>query len=241
MDWYTNTPIAHRGLHSNDSITPENSLRSFAEALKHGYAIELDVHSTLDNEIVVFHDDSLLRMCGANRNIHDLTLLELKEFSLLDSNQRIPLLDEVLDLIAGRVPILIELKKQTDSEGFAHSLFNKISGYKGSIAVQSFDPFLLRWFVLHAPTIPRGQLSSDFTNEKMSFFTRLILKNMWLNFLSRPHFIAYDARAMPNKKINDLRIKGTPIICWTIKSENDYNKISSMCDNIIFEGFMPLI
>lgn len=238
-DWLKSKPIAHRGLHSNDNIVPENSLKAFERAVEEKYPIELDVYLLTDNKIAVFHDDSLMRMCGYDVLIQNLTSKQLNEYQLLNSSEKIPLLDEVFALVQGQVPILIEIKDQKRKKEVQQILFEAINLYQGEIAIQSFNPFLLKWFVRHAPSIPRGQLSSDFKNEKMNLIVKKLLKHFLLNFISRPHFIAYDIQDMPNNTVQKLRNRGLPVLCWTIKKASDYAQVLPFCDNIIFEGFKP--
>lgn len=238
MNWLLQRPIAHRGLHSGDQRIPENSLRAFEEAISHGYPIELDVHLLQDKRVVVFHDSTLRRLCDAEVAIGTLTSSDLKTYKLLGSNEGIPLLQDVLKLVAGRVPLLIELK-EGQAPGFEQILFEELRSYGGEVAIQSFNPFLLRWFVKNAPSIPRGQLSSDFKGERMSILTKKFRSSFWLNFISRPHFIAYDATAMPNPAVLRLRGQGLPLICWTVRDKVQYGRVNALCDNIIFEKFLP--
>lgn len=232
-------PIAHRGLHSNNSAVPENSLIAFEKAIAADYCIELDVHVLATNEVVVFHDDTLERMCGVNKNIQELTYKEIADLRLLDSSYKIPLLTEVLEMVDGKVPILIELKNKNKVGNFEKTVLDVLKTYTGNFAIQSFNPLSIGWFAKNAPHITRGQLSSDFKAEKMSSITKFLLKGMFLNFISKPDFIAFDVAAMPNKKVDKLRKKGHPILCWTITSMEDYQKSIELCDNIIFEGFLP--
>ena len=236
---FLNRPIAHRGLHSNNSSIPENSLIAFQKAIDLNYAIELDVHITADNEVIVFHDDTFERMCGLNKRIQQTTLQEIKELRLLQSDNEIPLLSEVFSLVNSRVPILIEVKNKNKVGRFEEIVLNNLKKYKGDIAIQSFNPMSVGWFAKNASEIIRGQLSSNFKGEKMNGFIKFLLKGMFLNFISKPNFIAFDVEAMPNKKVETLRKKGLPILCWTIKTNEDYKKIKEVCDNIIFEGFTP--
>ena len=239
LDWLRNRPIAHRGLHSNDSRVPENSLAAFQLAIKNNYPIEIDAHLLSDNKIVVFHDYDLIRMYGKKMYINKLNSQSIREYKLLNSNQKIPLLDEVFDLVKGRVPILIEIKDQPRNKMIQEVLLKKIVSYKGEIAVQSFNPFLLRLFSKKAPNIPRGQLSSMFKSEKISILKRLILKNYILNFISRPHFIGHNIDDMTNSTVEKLKNKGLIVLCWTITKNTKYKHLTKYFDNIIFEGFKP--
>lgn len=228
-------PIAHRGLHDNES--PENSLSAFAKAIERGYAIELDVHMLADGEIVVFHDKSLLRMTGRKGDIISLKKEDLDEVYLANSDEHIPLFQDVLSLVNGRVPLLIEIKNSNKVGVLEERLLQILKDYSGSYAIQSFNPFSLRYFYKHAPQIPRGQLSSYFENEKLSPITKFILKRLLLaKRLAHADFISYDARHLPNKYTSRLKL---PLIAWTINSREEYEKKKEFCDNIIFQNFLP--
>lgn len=241
MNWIKTKPIAHRGLHSNENGIPENSLFAFNEAIKKKYPIELDIHLIADDNFAVFHDDNLERMCGKKINIKGLTSLKLKEYNLLSTQEKIPLLQEVFNLVNGQVPLLIEIKSCGKTKKGLRCLFNLLGSYNGDFAIQSFNPFILSWFVKNTPSILRGQLSSNFNKFKISYISKISLKYFLFNFLSKPHFIAYDFDDMPNKRVKQLRKSGKIILCWTVTSEEEYKKIQPFCENIIFENFLPQI
>lgn len=237
--WLKNTPIAHRGLHAAGNLIPENSIKAFENAIQHGYAIELDVHVIADEEVIVFHDDDLKRMCHSDEKVHTLSSANLKYYKLLPSQEPIPLLKEVLRLVNGRVPILIEIKRQPSQSTANMIILNALLGYKGEFAIQSFDPFVLGWFAKNAPFIVRGQLSGNFKEVKMGRITKYLLKKMMLNFISKPHFVAYDVRDLPNARIERFRRKQVPVLGWTVTGSTDHNRVRKHCDNIIFESFQP--
>lgn len=232
-------PFAHRGLHSNNEVIPENSMAAFKKALAKNFAIELDVHLLSDGKVVVFHDETVQRLCGINKRIDEFDSKEIKNLCLLDSENRIPLLREVLEIVNGKVPLLIEIKNKSTVGKLESAVYNELKNYKGKFAIQSFNPFSLNWFAKNSPNILRGQLSSDFKGEDINPITKLLLRNFYLNFVSKPQFIAYDCSNMPNNKIKKLRQKGLPILCWTVKSNEEYKTVKPLCDNVIFEGFVP--
>lgn len=138
---------AHRGLFDNLWDIPENSLAAFKAALDKNYAIELDVHLTADNELVVHHDDSLYRMCHVERDIRNMTLKEIRQYTLLNTEEKIPTLQEVLDLVDGRVPLLIELKTESHScDCLCRILSKTLKSYTGKYIIESFNPLALRWY-----------------------------------------------------------------------------------------------
>lgn len=239
ISWIKETPIAHRGLHTKD--IPENSLSAFENALKNNYAIELDVQFTKDKEIVVFHDENLKRMTNDTRNIEDVNYDELKNLRLGNTNEIIPTLEEVLELVDSKVAILIEIKDCKDYIELSEKTYEILKGYEGNYAIQSFNPFILEWYKNNASEVVRGQLSGTFTegSESLNSFEKFALKNMLLNFKSKPNYIGYDLEGIPKSKLESLRKKGVPIIVWTVKNKEDMEKAYKYSDNITFENFLP--
>ena len=236
--WLVETPIAHKGLH--DKNIPENSLGAFSKAIEKGYAIELDVQLLADNTVVVFHDESLARMTENDGYIKYLSKSDLKALSLKGTKETIPTLEEVLKLVDGQVPLLIEIKNKYKVGKLEQAVIDLMKNYKGDFAVQSFNPYSLQYFRQHAPNMLRGQLSGYFKGEKLGWIKRLALKRMSLNKkVSQPHFIAYDATALPNRYVK--KYKNLPLIAWTVKSNEEYLNVVKYCDNIIFEKFIPEI
>ncbi len=236
--WLVENYIAHRGFHDQDA--PENSLLAFENAIKKGYAIELDVHLISDGEIVVIHDDTLKRMTSKDGYVKNLKSEDLKDYKLLGTEQYIPTLNQVLELVNGQVPILIEIKNNGKVGELESKLHQILQAYNGEYAVQSFNPYSLQWFNLNAPEVLRGQLSGYLRGTKLGFFKKFALKRMLLNkSVSKPHFISYEAEALPNAYVK--RYKNLPLLCWTVRSQEQYNKVIKHCDNIIFEGFEPMI
>ena len=239
ISWIKETPIAHRGLHTKD--IPENSLSAFENALKNNYAIELDVQFTKDKEVVVFHDENLKRMTNDTRNIEDVNYDELKNLRLGNTNEIIPTLEEVLELVDSKVAILIEIKDCKDYIELSEKTYEILKGYEGNYAIQSFNPFILEWYKNNASEVIRGQLSGTFTegSESLNSFEKFVLKNMFLNFKSKPNYIGYELEGIPKSKLESLRKKGVPIIVWTVKNKEDMEKAYKYSDNITFENFLP--
>lgn len=236
--WIVESAIAHRGLYNQD--LPENSLGAFENAMQNGYPIELDVHLISDGTIVVFHDFTLARLTGKDGYIKNLTKQELSDCKLNGTQYSIPTLIEVLELIKGNVPILIEIKNQSKVGELETELYKILKNYNGEYAIESFNPFVLEWFKNHAPEVLRGQLSGYLKEEKLHFWEKFALKRMILNKkISQPHFICYEADTLPNRFAS--KYKKLPLIAWTIKNQEQYLKVVKYCDNIIFEGFEPKI
>ena len=236
--WLVENYIAHRGFHDQDA--PENSLLAFENAIKKGYAIELDVHLISDREIVVIHDDTLKRVTSKDGYVKNLKSEDLKNYKLMGTEEYIPTLKEVLKLVDGQVPLLIEIKNNGKVGELESKLYQMLKNYKGEFAVQSFNPYSLQWFNINAPEILRGQLSGNLKNAKLGFFKKFTLKRMLLNkSVSKPNFISYEAEALPNRYVK--KYKNLPLLCWTVRSQEQYNKVIKYCDNIIFENFEPMI
>ena len=233
-EWIINKPIAHRGLHNKN--IPENSLAAFENASKSGYAIELDVQLSADGIPMVFHDDNTLRLCGINKSFSRQTANELKGLKLLNTNQHIPGLSEVLSIIDGKTPILIELKNRENNPELAIATAGLIADYKGELAIMSFNPYTVGWFAKNMPNIPRGQLSTDFKDENLSVYKKFLLKHLLMNYISRPDFVAFDIDVLPTVATTLLKKWGMPILSWTINNRHKVQKARKYAGNIIFEN-----
>ena len=241
MEKYRSVKFAHRGLH--DSEKPENSISAFMAAKEKGFGIELDLHLSKDGELVVFHDDDLSRMVGKDGKISDFTVDELTKMRLGTSRDTIPTFKEVLDLINGSVPLLVELKVAIGEKGVVEKFVEVIDGYKGDFIVESFNPAALKDLKKLRPDILRGILSAQYMKDpkyKGKFIYRLA-QNLQLNFLMRPDFIAYEKKGFGVENLRFIRRNfDTPLIAWTIKSpEEEAAAISHGFDTVIFEGYIP--
>jgi glycerophosphoryl diester phosphodiesterase len=243
--WLRRTPIAHRGLHDIAQGIVENSLSAFRAAIAAGYAIELDLQPSSDGEAVVFHDETLDRLTEASGKVSERGARELAQFKLDGTGDTIPVLAQVLDLVAGRVPLLIEIKDWTRRVGGLEArVAELLRHYNGPAAVQSFNPLSMRWFRDYAPVIPRGLLSTDYRTPvpRLSGRARFMLRHLLTAPVIRPHFIAYDVRALPALAPRIARALGLPLIAWTVASEQEWRIGARYADNIIFEGFRaPLL
>ena len=236
--WLVCQPIAHRGLH--DKECPENSISAFQNAIDNGYAIELDVQMIADGTLVVFHDESLSRLTDNDGYLKFLNKSDLEILNLKGSKEKIPTFEETLNFIAGRTPILIEIKNKSKVGELEKKVIELLQNYKGEFAVESFNPYVLQYFEKHAPNFLRGQLAGFLKSEKMPFFQRFALKRMLLNkHISKPDFIAYEAKYLPNRFVR--KFKNLPLIAWTVKNQNEYLRVVKYSDNVIFEDFEPKI
>jgi glycerophosphoryl diester phosphodiesterase len=236
--WIKQLPIAHRGLHSK--AAPENSLEAFALAAQAGYAIELDIHRTIDGQLIVVHDDTTLRVCGVDMNVRTSKASFLRGLQLFDSDQHIPLLSEVLDVVNTEVPLLIEVKTGSEPDQVCGLLLHLLSDYKGVVAVMSFDPFILRWLKQNAPYIIRGQLSGSFRTVKISVAKKTILRSMAFNRINSPDFIGYEVSDLPSRAVNRwLRKLDAPLLLWPVRNYKEVDLAKKLHANIIFEQIRP--
>jgi glycerophosphoryl diester phosphodiesterase len=215
-------------------------MAAFDRALGRGYAVELDVHMLADENMAVFHDDRTLRMTGIDKLIANCTSSQVQKMRLAGGNETMPLLDEVLDLVRGEVSLLIELKHTGPPGCPEKALLKRISSYRGSCAVQSFNPRSLRWFKIASPNLLRGQLSGRLDDLDLAFHKKLPVRYLLTNPLCRPLFVGYDVACLPTRRTSALRARGIPLIGWTVGSMEEYRRVAPLVDNIIFEGFDPL-
>ncbi len=235
--WY----YAHRGLH--DDRRPENSMSAFRAALEQGYGIELDIHLMKDGNLAVIHDSSLKRTAGADVRIEDLTADDLEHYRLTGTDEKIPLFRDVLDLFAGKAPMIVELKCENNVDALCEAACAMLDSYNGSYCVESFDPRCILWLKKHRPSIIRGQLAENWFkagNMSMPWLLKLLLSCHLGNFLIRPDFIAY--------KFADRKIFGTDIcrrlwgvqgVSWTLRTKEDFDAAVEEGWLPIFEGFTP--
>ena len=228
--------IAHRGHHNINKKIPENSIAAFFAAVEQGYIIENDIHLTSDGEVVVFHDDTLKRMCGVDGKIEDKTLSELKKLRLGNTDENIPTLDECLEVVNGRVPLLIEFKVCGNSRALCEAADRILSKYKGEYFIQSFFPQVPMWYRKHRKDICRGQLATTFKGEAVY---KRMLGCMLFNFLSRPDFVAYEHTYASHPMRRLVTKLGAFPVCWTLKNQKELKEGRKSFSTYIFENFRP--
>ena len=231
----TKALVAHRGYHNIEKGIPENTMSAFREAIINNLIIELDVHILKDGKIVVFHDDNLKRMTNIDKNIKDMSYDEIKDIKLLNTNETIPLFENVLKLIDGQVPLIIELKHDVKCGILEPALIKILKDYNGEYAVKSFNPLTVNYFRKYSPNTIRGQLSYDFSDKKINKLEKYVLKNMLFNIITKPDFISYGIHSLPNNKVKKIR-KNKLILGWTVKSKEDLEHAKKYCDNFICEN-----
>lgn len=240
LRWLKEALIAHRGLHTRDLEVPENTLIAFKKALDLGYGIECDVNISKDGHPVVFHDIDLKRLCDKDVRVDMLSLDELKTFRIGISQEGIPTLSELLQLVDGKVPLLIELKPKGNVINLCEAVYRELINYHGTYAIFSFHPKVVYWFKKHAPHVIRGQISESFKSEKnLSFISRFMMRYMVFNALTKPDFISYGIKDMPFKPLDRLKKKGLTIISFSARSQTDFDFVKKYYDNVVFEYFIP--
>ncbi len=227
---------AHRGLHGG--TVPENALSAFARAAEAGYGIELDVQLSRDGEVMVFHDYTLVRMTGDERHLAELTAAELGELHLAGTSEPIPTFADVLRLVDGRVPLLVELKGENLDTSLCQRVAELLADYKGAYCIESFNPLLLRAMKKALPSAYIGLLYTNVVRDKQKASPlHLLLTAMALNCLCRPHFIAYnqlDRESLPVRLTT--RHFGAPRFVWTVRKREDLERAHALGEWGIFEG-----
>ena len=232
---------AHRGLHSADQSVPENSLIAFQKAVEAGYGIELDVTITANGEIAVFHDDTLARACGVDRDIRDCTWAELQACRLFGTDQRIPLLGEALALVNGRVPLIVELKSTRRYRALCERTAQLLDEYPGLCCIESFDPRIVRWFYVHRPGMVRGQLAAGMrAYNSTPWYQSLPMSALLTNVLTRPHFVAYRHQDAGRKiGLRLFKLLEGRLVAWTVRSLEDERRCRRLFGTVIFEYYKP--
>lgn len=253
---------AHRGLHDNETEAPENSMAAFRKAVEAGYGIELDVQLSKDGVPVIFHDFTLARVAryekgkepsdavrnedgtvGVKGKVIDYTYEELQEFHLMNSKEKIPTLHEFLDMVDGRVPLIVEYKIEWKDVSVCRVADKMLREYNGRYCIESFNPLGLLWYRKNHDSIMRGQLSDDFYREDPKQYKRplyFLLSHLMFNFLTKPDFIAYNhkfeyilARRLCRYLYRNVAA------AWTIKSQDELNRNKKKFDIFIFDSFIP--
>lgn len=227
---------AHRGLHTKDKSIPENSIAAFTAAIDEGYGIELDIQLSKDGEVVVFHDDELMRVCGVSGRVDDYTYEELCSFRLLGTEQKIPLLWDVIDLVAGKIPLVIELKTGPRNKELCTAAWRVLRTYDGDFCIESFDPRIVRWWKKNVPGVLRGQLAATPKHLDQGAAGYLIGWGL-SHFLGRPQFIAYQKGKRPLLVRFCFHFAMT--VLWTANTEEEGLDAELENDSVIFEFYLP--
>lgn len=237
--WLKQWQFAHRGLHGpsvNGECVPENSLTAFAGALARGLGIECDIRRSSDGQAMVFHDPTLDRMTAETGRVAERSAEELGRIVLNGGTDTIPSLRQLLDQVAGQVPLLIEIKTPDSSHGRVSQLClavrRVLEGYQGLHAIMSFDPRIVRWFADHSPLTLRGLVVTEENDKALPGMIRRRLA-LWH---ARPEFLAYDIRDLPSRFAARQRARGLPVTSWTVRSPEHRERAAEYADAPIAES-----
>ncbi len=240
-------PFAHRGLHDVKHGRPENSRAAIRAAIAAGYGIEMDLQLSRDGRAMVFHDYDLRRLTGEKGPIQQRDADELEQIPLTGGDEGIPTFAEVLKLVAGRVPLLIELKDQHGQMGptdgrLERAAADDLRGVKGPVAVMSFNPNSIITLAKLAPDVPRGIVTSTYakTNKNWQLLrpeTRIRLRDIPDYDAAKASFISHQVDDLANPRVAELKAGGAVILCWTVRSAKQEAKARKLADNITFEGY----
>ncbi|MBA8880362.1 glycerophosphodiester phosphodiesterase [Phyllobacterium myrsinacearum] len=233
LDWLAKTPIAHRGLHDLNKSRWENTLSAFDAAASAGFAIECDVHLSADGKAIVFHDGTLDRLVGKSGNTHDVSVADAAALRVGGTKDHVPTLAEALKLIAGRVPVVIELKGIPGrDDGLVKAVAEDLAGYEGDAAIMSFDHHLIRLFGKDAPGIPAGLTAEGLKDSDLEAHFSMLAHDI--------DFVSYNVHHLENRFVDFVKSKlDLPVISWTVRSPDDKARSDARVDQITFEGFDP--
>lgn len=232
---------AHRGDFDNIRV-PENSLAAFRSAVKRGVGIELDLHLTADGEVIVFHDKTLTRMCGDPRTPEEMTAAEITAMPLVGTGEKIPALRDVLALVDGKVPLIIELKGENTDTSLADAAMPILENYGGPYCVESFNPFLVSRYRKLAPHVMRGILTTKYKRDgERRGITAFLLQRMLLNFLVRPDFVAVRHLYGGYLPVRLCRMFGAATFAWTVRTVEEYKASKRYFDAFICENVSDML
>lgn len=231
-------PVAHRGLWRPDGA-PENSLAAFQAACAAGYGVELDVHLSADGEAMVFHDNKLARMTGAEGRLRDRTAADLGALKLAGTDETIPTLREALVEIGHRAMVHIELKTPFGEVGpLERRVHEIIADHAGPLCIIGFNPYSHAWFADRYPGVLRGLDSYSWDRAAhLAEDQRRAFAALEHVEIARPHFLALGLDMLPSARAAEMRAQGMPVIAWTVREPAQWDRVKAGCDNLIFEGF----
>lgn len=242
---FLRTPLAHRALHDRTQRRPENSLAAISAAIAAGYGIEIDLQLSSDGQAMVFHDDDLDRLTLATGPITHRTATELRTITVRDSDDPIPTFTEVLALVTGRVPLLVEIKDQDGTLGpnvgaLEAAAAGALRGYPGPVALMSFNPHSVAALARLAPDLPRGLITSAYDPTAWSPLPAAIcdrLREIPDYSRTAASFISHEWTDLTRPRVADLKAQGAAILCWTIRSPTEEAEARKIADNITFERY----
>jgi len=243
---FLTTPIAHRALHDVADGRPENSRAAICAAMDHGYGIEIDLQLSRDGQVMVFHDYELARLTDHAGPVAQKTAEELRAIPLRGGDEGVPGFAEVLDLVAGRVPLLVELKDQHGALGqtdgaLERAVVRDLAGYTGPLALMSFNPHMVVTLADLAPDWPRGLVTCGYPAQDWPLVpdaTRAHLRDIPDYARSGSSFISHEDSDLDNPAVARLKAQGVPVLTWTIRSEAEEAAARRIADNVTFERYL---
>ncbi|THD74082.1 phosphodiesterase [Thalassobius vesicularis] len=246
---FLTAPIAHRAYHDKAAGRVENSPAAIRAAVEAGYGIEIDLQLSADGQAMVFHDYDLKRLTGQPGPIRGKTAAELGQITLTGGNDTIPTFAQVLEMVAGRVPLLVEIKDQDGAMGanvgqLERAAAEAAQGYDGPLAFMSFNPNSVLQMAILAPDIPRGLTTSAYTQQDWQLLparTRDKLREIPDYDSTGSCFISHEAADLERPRVADLKRRGAAVLCWTIRSPQAEAKAREVAQNVTFEGYAAAI
>jgi glycerophosphoryl diester phosphodiesterase len=244
LAWLTARPIAHRGYHDASNGRIENTLQAVRAAIEHRFAIEVDLQLTKDGAVVVFHDETVDRLMQAEGRVDSFTLAELQAIPFKNGDDRVPTLAELFSTVAGKVPLVLELKSEFKGDRrLEHAVAPILGAYGGPAVLMSFDPESMAAMKRLLPHIPRGIVADRYTDLKDWGFLSATRRFKLRHLLSVPRvgasFVSYDLNGLPTLATSLVRAFRIPLITWTVRTPEQRDRAKSLTDQITFEGFDP--
>lgn len=246
---FLKAPLAHRALHDVTDGRPENSRAAIRAAIAVGYGIEIDLQPSSDGRAMVFHDYALNRLTGQKGTISTTPATDLAAIPLLGGDEGIPTFAEVLTLVAGRVPLLVEIKDQDGALGpnigaLEEAAARDVAGYDGPLAFMSFNPHSVAALATLAPQIPRGLVTDSYDEKGWPLVPparRDELRDIPDFSRTGASFISHRAADLTRPRVAEIRASGAPILCWTVRSPEEEAEARRTADNVTFEGYLSPI
>jgi glycerophosphoryl diester phosphodiesterase len=244
---FLDRPLAHRALHDLRDGRPENSRAAARAAVEMGYGIEVDLQLSADNQAMVFHDYALNRLTHESGPLRLRTADALRQTTLRGGAQGIPTLPDLLDLVGGRIPVLLELKDQDGAMGdnvgpLERAVADAVHSYPGLVAVMSFNPHSVAEMARLAPDIPRGLTTGGYLQDNWQIIPRAARKRLQTIpdiAITGASFISHKAAELNNSRVAEIKASGLAVLCWTVRSAKEEAKARKVADNITFEGYLP--
>ncbi|MFW5654307.1 MAG: glycerophosphodiester phosphodiesterase family protein [Roseicyclus sp.] len=244
---FLEAPIAHRALHDAGHGVPENSRAAVMRAVRAGYGIEIDVQLSADGRAMVFHDDTVDRLTRATGPVSGRSARELSDLTLTGTEEGIPTLADILAIVDGQVPLLVEIKDQSGALGpgedrLERAVAEDLRDYGGPVAVMSFNPHVVAAMKTIAPDLPRGLVTASFMPSKWPHLTAERCRHLRsIADFGRvgAAFVSHDLTDLGSPRVAELKAQGTPVLCWTVTSPHIEAEARRVADNITFEGYLP--